>query len=290
MAAKRFLVSCVMVVPPSFPRSRLSLGPELAVDAGEASGEGGDGVGVAGAHDDLHGEVLEGDVGPGDGRAAGGLERLGDADGIDQDVAGLGGLGGGGDFFQRVVVEGAGAAAFHLLEVALRLHVAHEEEAFEGLHVGAGGDHVHGDGDARVVGVAEVGEDGLGVLLALVGDLFAEAVPLVELLADDLDDVVGVGVGLGEDERLGDLDSPSVSARSGKISGSLSRKVRMMVRIWEGLTISPSSFLAEYALSSSCCSQRLARVSFSRFSTRPLRTLPPCCVTSVSMSRFRPGR
>jgi hypothetical protein len=50
-----------------------------------------------------------------------------------------------------------------------------------------------------------LGEDGFGVFVVLVGDLLAEGVPLAELLADDVDDVVGVGIGLGEDEGLGDL-------------------------------------------------------------------------------------
>ena len=103
------------------------------------------------------------------------------------------------------MAEGAGAAALHLLEVVAAFHVAHEQQALQRLHVGAGGDHVHGDSDAGEVVVAELGEDGLGILVGLVGDLFAEGVPLAELLADDLDDVVGVAVGLGEDEGLGDL-------------------------------------------------------------------------------------
>ena len=54
------------------------------------------------------------------------------------------------------MVQRAGAAAFHLLEVVAAFHVAHEEQAFQRLDVGAGGDHVHGDGDARVVVVAEL--------------------------------------------------------------------------------------------------------------------------------------
>ena len=220
------------------------LGGEVAIDAGEASGEGGDGVGIAGPHDDLHGEVFKSDVGLGDGRATGGLEGLGNANGIDEDVAGLGGLGGGGDFLEVIHLEGAGAAAFHLLEVALGLYVAHEEEAFQGLHVGAGGDHVHGNGDARVVAIAKVSQGGLGVLaldekvvfdlfLFVVraevdflhalggakGDLLAEVVSLVEFLADDVDDVVGVGVSLGEDEGLGDLEFVVLIATVGEDLG-----------------------------------------------------------------------
>lgn len=62
---------------------------EEAVDASEAACEGGDGIGVAEplAHDEGHGEVLEGDAGLGDGWAAGGLEGLGDPDGVDDDIA-----------------------------------------------------------------------------------------------------------------------------------------------------------------------------------------------------------
>ena len=77
--------------------------------------------------------------------------------------------------------------------------------AFEWFHIGAGGDHIHGDGNARVVFVAELLEDGLGVFFVLVGDLFAEGGGFAEFLADDLDDVVSVGVGLGENQGFGDF-------------------------------------------------------------------------------------
>jgi hypothetical protein len=143
------------------------------------------------------------------------------------------------------VIERAGAAAFHLLEVAAGLHVAHEEQAFERLHVGAGGDHVHGDGDARVVFVAELGEDGLGVFLVLVGDLFAEGVSFAELLADDLDDVVGVGVGLGEDEGLGDLELAIGIGAVGEDLRELVAEGADDGADLRGLTMSRSSFLAE---------------------------------------------
>ena len=105
---------------------------------------------------------------------------------------------------------------------------AHEEDDLERLDVGAGGDHVDGDGDARVVAVAEGLEDlvrreirdlfqstssislpslrssssTIAHEAGAVGDLLAEVVALAELLADDADDVVGVGVVLGEDQRL----------------------------------------------------------------------------------------
>jgi hypothetical protein len=53
----------------------------------------------------------------------------------------------------------ANAATLHLLKEASRLDVAHEEDALDGLYVGAGGDHVHSDGDAGIEAVAEVGKD-----------------------------------------------------------------------------------------------------------------------------------
>ena len=81
--------------------------------------------------------------------------------------------------WKSVVVDDPHAAALHLLEVGAALDRAHEEDALERLHVGAGGDHVDGDGDARVVGVAERGEQVVGLLAGrLVGDLAAKSLPL----------------------------------------------------------------------------------------------------------------
>ena len=67
------------------------------------------------------------------------------------------------------MAKGAGAATFHLLEIIPALHVTHEEQAFEGLDVRTRGNHVHGHGDARIVVVPELGEDGCRILLGLVG-------------------------------------------------------------------------------------------------------------------------
>ena len=112
-------------------------------------------------------------------------------------------VGVGGDGLEVGVVDDADAAALHLLEVGAALDRAHEEHALERLHVGAGGDHVDGDRDPRVVGVAERGDQVVGLLAGrLVGDLGGEVVALAEHLAGDLDDVVGVRVVLGEDQRL----------------------------------------------------------------------------------------
>ena len=76
--------------------------------------------------------------------------------------------------------------------------------------VGAGGDHVNGDCDPRVVGVAKRLQQVVG-FVAFGGDLLAEFVAASEFFADDFDDVVGVQVGLGEDQCLG------TSVRFGKI-------------------------------------------------------------------------
>ena len=100
-------------------------------------------------------------------------------------------------------VDDAHATALHLLEEVAALDRAHEHDDFQRLDVGAGGDHVDGDDDARVVGVAELLQQILGLLAGgAVGHLPAEVVPLAELLPHDLHDVVGVVVVLGEDQRL----------------------------------------------------------------------------------------
>ena len=178
---------------------------ELAVEPRQAPGQGTERIFVAGAHHDAHCQVLERDAGLADEWPAGGLEGLGDADRIDDHVVRFRGGGGGRHFPEIVMVEGARAAALHLLEVDAAPHVAHEDQAFDRLYVGAGGDHVHGDGDARMVVVAELRQNRFGIFVGPVGDLLAKLVALAELLAHRLDDVVGVAVVLGEDQRFGSL-------------------------------------------------------------------------------------
>lgn len=104
---------------------------------------------------------------------------------------------------QLARVDDANAAALHLLEEHAALDRPHEHDDLDRPDVGAGADHVHGDGDARLEAVAErldqVARLGSG---HLVGDLLAEVVAAAELVADDLDDVLGMAVVLGEDQRL----------------------------------------------------------------------------------------
>ena len=96
------------------------------------------------------------------------------------------------------------AAPLHLLEEAAAAHVAHEEDNFDRLDVGARGDHVHRYDYPGVVAVAEGGQQVFRLRPGgLVGDLLAEVVALVELLAHDAHNVVGVGIVLGEDDSLG---------------------------------------------------------------------------------------
>ena len=105
---------------------------------------------------------------------------------------------------QIVTGQGSCTASLHLLKIVLAPHVPHEDQALNGLDVGSRGDHIHGDGDTGVVIVTERAEHALGVLGGI-GDLFAELVPFSKLLPHDLDDIVGVAVGLGEDQGLGHL-------------------------------------------------------------------------------------
>jgi hypothetical protein len=92
----------------------------------------------------------------------------------------------------------------------LRLFTAaHEDDDFHRLDVGAGGDHVHGDGHAGVVAGAEVFDELLGAgaaaLGAAVGDLLRELVAAAKLFAQDFDNLFGVVVVFGKDEGLGQL-------------------------------------------------------------------------------------
>ncbi|OBQ30381.1 MAG: hypothetical protein AN485_23925, partial [Anabaena sp. MDT14b] len=83
------------------------------------------------------------------------------------------------------------------------LHVAKEDQHLDGLHVRAGGDHVHGDGDARVIVVAERADELFRVrAIGAVGDLLGEVIALAEHLAHGADDLLCVVIVLGEDQRL----------------------------------------------------------------------------------------
>ncbi len=186
-------------------------GGEFAVESGEATGEGGEGVFVTFSEGDAEHEGGEGDGGLAFERAGLGLVAFADADGIDDDEVGFGAGVGTGDGLEIGGGEHAGAAAFHLFEVDAAADIAEEEEALEGFDVGACGDHVDGDGDAELRGGAEFGDEVLtfggfagGGVLGLVGDFLAEVGAFGEDLPDEVDDVFGVAVVFGEDEGFGD--------------------------------------------------------------------------------------
>ena len=176
----------------------------LTVQTDDAVGKRGEGIFVAGAESDIVHQLahryrrlaLEG--------ACLGFLGFGDAYRVNDHkmifVLGCGWR----DLLQIVLIQRARAAAFHLLIIILTADVAHEDQALDGFDVGAGRDHIDGNGNTRIVVVAERTENGLGVL-GVIGDLFAEFVTLAEFLADGVNDIVGMAVGLGEDQRLGDF-------------------------------------------------------------------------------------
>lgn len=84
-----------------------------------------------------------------------GLVAFADADGIDEHEVGFGAGVFAGDGLKVGGREDAGAVAFHLLKVNAAADVAEEDEDFERFDVRAGGDHVHGHGDAERGGKAE---------------------------------------------------------------------------------------------------------------------------------------
>jgi hypothetical protein len=59
--------------------------------------------------------------------------------------------------------ESARAAPLHLFEHGATLHRPHEEDNFQRLDVCAGGDHIHGNGNARVEGSAELAKQIFGL-------------------------------------------------------------------------------------------------------------------------------
>jgi len=146
-----------------------------------------------------------------------GFVGFADADGVDDDVVVFDFGVFAGDGLEFGGGEDAGAAAFHLFEVAEGADVAEEDEDFEGFDVGASGYHVDGDGDAEGGAGAEFADEGIfvggfaGVLVfGLVGDFFAEVVAAGEDFAGDVDDFLGVGVVFGEDEGFGDEGAAGV--------------------------------------------------------------------------------
>ena len=99
----------------------------------------------------------------------------------------------------------AGAAADHLPELGLA-HDLFEEDQIQHLrHVDAGVQHIHRNGDLRqLLRVGKLIDGALDVGHVVVDDL-GPAHEVRVLLAEDLEDLFGVGVVLGKDDGLADL-------------------------------------------------------------------------------------
>ena len=118
---------------------------------------------------------------------------------------------------QAFFIKRACAASFHLFEIVAAFDVAHKQQAFKRAHVCSRGNHIDGNGDARVVAVAEIRQDGFGffalfddfavfthnIVFGFICDLFAEFVALPELFPHHFDDVVGVAVVFGKNQGFG---------------------------------------------------------------------------------------
>ena len=177
---------------------------EAAVEAGEPRGDRGDRVGVAGAERDLVEQLLERD-----GRLAVERRRCRRARVSVTPTASTitnrsFACGVGGDRLEGRSSSMTRTPRPFICSKYVRLLTERMKNTHSsGLHVGAGRDHVDGHGDARVVRVAERRDQLVGLPAGrLVGDLGGEVVALAEHLAGDLDDLVGVRVVLGEDQRL----------------------------------------------------------------------------------------
>ena len=103
-------------------------------------------------------------------------------------------------------IDNADAAPLHLLEEETALDGTHEHNDFDWLDISARRDHIDGDGDARVVAVAEILNQVLRAAAgAQIRDLLAEVVAFAELLTEDANDVLGMAVVLGENQCLGNF-------------------------------------------------------------------------------------
>ena len=118
---------------------------------------------------------------------------------------------------QAFFIKRACAAPFHLLEIIAAFDITHKQQAFKRADIGSRGNHIDGNGDARVVIVAEIRQDGFGffalsddfavfthnIVFGFVSDFFAKFVALPELFTHHFDDVVGVAVVFGKNQGFG---------------------------------------------------------------------------------------
>ena len=174
----------------------------LAVEPDHTVCKGCEGVLILCTHGHIQHQFLHADGGLALQRAGLGLFGFRDANGVHDHKMILVLRGGRRHLLQIVLAEGAGAAPLHLLKIILAADVAHKDQALDGLHIRPRGDHVNGNGNTGIIIVAEGAENGLRTI-RLTGDLLAELIALAKLLPDDLNDIIRMAVGLGEDQRLG---------------------------------------------------------------------------------------
>ena len=128
---------------------------QLSIHSDESTAQRLDDVVIAVTHDQVLHESFQGNVRGSVQTSDFCFEFLFNADGIDQYKAVFGAVGTAADALQSFGVQAAYAPAFHLLVVAAAANITHEQKYFQRLHVGAGGNHVHGDGNAGVVVIAK---------------------------------------------------------------------------------------------------------------------------------------
>ena len=130
---------------------------QLPVESGQPGRQRRDDIGMGHARGHHLQELIERDGRLAVQRFRGRLVLFADAHRVDNNKMGLVAVV-GRHALQRVGIDHANAPAFHLLEIARRFDVPHEEKAFQRLNVGARGDHIDRNGDAWVVGIAELGQ------------------------------------------------------------------------------------------------------------------------------------
>src|SRR5260221_3598816 len=73
--------------------------------------------------------------------------------------------------------------------------MASEEQALQRLYICTSCNHIHGDGNAWIIVVAELRQDRFRVFFGLISNLFAEFIACAKFLAHGLDNVIRVAVG-----------------------------------------------------------------------------------------------
>ncbi|OPY18288.1 MAG: hypothetical protein A4E24_01991 [Methanomethylovorans sp. PtaU1.Bin093] len=106
------------------------------------------------------------------------------------------------DLPQVIISHDPRASSLHLLEVIAALHIPHEQQAFQRLHIRTCGYHVHSYRDPRIVVIAQRRQHSISIFFSLVRHLLAERIALAKLLPHDLDNIIRMAVGLGKDQGL----------------------------------------------------------------------------------------